>query len=146
MGSQNLQNPQRMKAIRQSITQLVHQKIEGFNATQQEFVFIAPAACRLLSAKIVSDTGSATSTASNKWTLDLQNKAESNESLCSTPQATFQDAAVNEWVGNTAWDLAVDQNNDLDEGDVIELVITKGASATSMASAEFVIMAEYVLK
>ena len=146
MATQNLQHPTRMKAIRQSIRQFVMQKIAGFNADQEEFVFIAPAKCRITSAKIVSDTGSATSTNTNKWTLDLQNKSESDDSLCSTPQATYQDSAVNEWTEDTEWDLAVDQNNDLDAGDVIELVITKGGTATSQATAEFVIMIEYVLK
>lgn len=141
MGSVDLKLS-KMRGIVETVELISIIKISGFDGDDQKYVFIAPMNCHIISAAIISDTTSDTSTNSNKYAFQLVNKTQSNN-LCSTAQVTYQDSAANDLVADTIWDLIVDQNQDLLEGDVIELDIDESGSATSLSSAELVLVIKY---
>ena len=119
-------------------TNMVQAAIGGFNATEQKYLFSAPSSCQVTNVILLSDTATASSDGSNNFTFQVQNLTDA-EALLSAVVTTDS----NEIVADAAYQITPDQNNNLDQGDVLELQITKTGTPTDLSSAEVVAFVSY---
>jgi hypothetical protein len=115
-------------------------RVDGFAATADRFIFVAPYDCRIDAVSRVSDTGVAAND-TNYYGFQVQNVTQSAALLSSakTTQATGGEAIS----ADTPFAIAPDQNQVISDGDVLELQITETGTATSLATAQIVVAVEY---
>ncbi len=118
-----------------SITQ-----IDGWSGSDQRYLFVAPYDCRIDQVSLLSDTAVQTSD-SNYYAFQVRNLTQS-EALISIPLRTRpSDAGAIK--GDLVFDLSPDQNQVINDGDVLELQITKAGSPANLSDAEIVAVVEY---
>lgn len=117
-------------------------RVTGFDSTITLPAFIAPYNCSIIGIKLISDTATTSSESGKKFAFQIHNKTQNND-LCSTAQATYQSAAVNEIGALAVFDLAVNQNLDLLTNDYLQIEITETGAPTSLASASIFLVIEY---
>jgi len=114
--------------------------LDGFNATAERFLFIAPYANTVIErVYLVSDTTTTTADGSSNYTFNVINLTDSDENLSSTPLVT----STTEITANTAYTLAVDQNLTLAQDDVLELQVVEIGTTTDLSGAEILATVEY---
>jgi len=119
-------------------TKVCVKDIEGFNADQQEYIFVAPYDCTIVSIGLVSDTATTASSATTNWAFQVANLTITSN-LCSSAKSTSD----TEVTGDTLYDLGADQFLTLSAGDVLELQATKTDTPTSWATAEIISVVEF---
>jgi len=119
-------------------TKVCCKDIEGFNASQQEYIFVAPYACTIVSIGIVSDTATTSSDAVTNWSFQVSNLTVSSN-LLSSAKAT----SATEITGDALYDLGADQYLALSAGDVLEFQATKNDTPTDLSSAEIMSVVEF---
>lgn len=107
---------------------LVHTLMGQLDATDEKRVFIAPRKCYVRAAWLVTETALAID-GTNYRSFQLTNVTDS-EDLIATALTTFTGGTA--ITADTIYALTPDQNNQLDAGDVLELVQTKTASPTAL--------------
>ena len=119
-------------------TSIVH--IDGWNGTDQRYLFVAPYDCRIDQVSLLSDTAVQASDISY-YTFQVRNLTQS-ESLMSTPRRTrtVDVGAISE---DEVVDLSPDQNQVLNDGDVLELNVVKTGSPANLSAAEIIAVVEY---
>lgn len=115
-------------------------RIGGLAASDDRFVFAAPAAGYIRRVLLVSDTATSGSDAGNNWTFQVANKTQTNN-LCATAKTTNGAEAG----ADAVYNLGVDQNLQMALNDVLELQVTKTGSPTDLTSAEISVFVEYDL-
>lgn len=83
--------------------------------------------CTINACYLISTTASSGSDGSNYWTSEVKNAADAT-ALCSAPW----DSNGDELASLVAKDLAVDQNQSVDAGDIIYVTVKSTGSPTSM--------------
>jgi len=120
-------------------TKVCCKDIEGFNASQEEYIFVAPYDCTIVKVGLVCDTATTGSDASvTNWSFQVANLTISSN-LLSAAKTT----GATEITGDALYDLGVDQFLDMSEGDVLEFQATKNDSPTSLATAEIMSVVEF---
>ena len=119
-------------------TSIVH--IDGWSGVDQRYLFVAPYDCRIDQVSLVSDTAVQASD-SNYYALQVRNLTQS-ESLLSSPlrTRTSNAGAITE---DEVFDLSPDQNQVVDDGDVLELQVSKTGSPANLSAAEIIAVVEY---
>ena len=116
-------------------------EIGGFNASGQKYLFAVPEGLPpnikgigIDDVILLSDKATSSSDSSNNYEFQVVNLTN-QEDLLATEVSTFG----NEIQGDNIFSIKPDQNNsNLGAGTVIELQITKNASATDLSSAEVI--------
>jgi len=116
-------------------------RIGGISASDDRFIFVAPSACVVTKAYLVSDTATSSSDGTDNYEFQVENKTQA-EDLASSAKST-NGAEI---AGDTAYDLGLDQNLTLAAGDVLELQITKNNAPTDLSSAEVSAFLHYKLR
>ncbi len=119
-------------------TSIVH--LDGWNGTDQRYLFVAPYDCRIDQVSLLSDTAVQASD-TNYYSLQIRNLTQS-ESLLSSPRRT-RTSGGEAITGDEVFELSPDQNRVLDDGDVLELQITEAGSPVDLTDAELVAVVEY---
>ena len=114
--------------------------IEGWSASDQRYLFVAPYDCRIDQVSLLSDTAVQQHDA-NYYAFQVRNKTQS-EALLSIPRRTrpSDDGAIK---GDEVFDLSPDQNQVIHDGDVLELEVTKVGAAPTLLNAEIIAVVEY---
>ena len=120
-------------------TNCVSMHVAGFNASVNEFIFVAPSACTIGNVLLVSDTPTSSSDASNKYDFQVNNATASLDLLSVAGTTNGAELAA-----DTPKQLTPDQNATVAQGDVIKLVITKTGTPTNLGSADVHISVIYV--
>jgi hypothetical protein len=105
--------------------------VEGFNATVERIMWIAPLSCTIQNVLLVSDTATSGSDASNNYNFNVTNKTQTQDMLSAAVTTNG-----NEIAQFVAYEIQPDQNNSVSQGDVITLNITKNNTATNLSSAD----------
>ncbi len=115
-------------------------RLEGWNSSDQRYIFIAPYDCKIDRVTLLSDTAVSASD-TNFYSLQVRNISSSKSLLDNrqTTRATGGSAIV----ADTAYVLAPDQNEVMLEGEVLELQIIEGGSAADLASAQVLAAVDY---
>ncbi len=119
-------------------TSIVH--LDGWNSNDRRYLFVAPYDCRIDQVSLLSDTAVQASDI-NYYSLQIRNLTQS-ESLLSSQRRTrtSDDGAI---TGDEVFELSPDQNQVLNDGDVLELLITEAGSPADLTDAELVAVVEY---
>lgn len=117
--------------------------IAGFNATLNRPAFTAPAGgCTILAAYLLSDTATAGSGAGTRYDFQLRNVgvdgAGTTDMLSVVKTTNGAEIGVYD-----SYNLGVDQNQALTEGQSLQLRITMTGSPTSLASAQIQLAIHY---
>jgi hypothetical protein len=112
--------------------------VVGIAGSINKYLFIAPNRCVIRKIKLVSDTTTASSDGSNKYTFQVVNLTKTLN-LLSTAKTT-NGAEITQHV---AYNLGADQNLVIDANDIIQLQITKTGSPTSLATAALSFQIDY---
>lgn len=126
------------KADTELKTKVVCKDIEGFNASQQEYIFVAPYDCTVVSIGIVCDTATTGSSAATNWAFQVANLTVSSN-LLSAAKST----SATEITGDALYDLGADQYLSLSAGDVLEFQATKTDTPTDLSGAEIMSVIEF---
>ena len=114
--------------------------IDGWNASDQRYLFVAPYDCRIDQVSLLSDTA-VQAHDDNYYSFQVRNKTQS-EALLSTPVRTrTSDAGAIK--GDVVFDLSPDQNQVISDGDVLELEVTKVGAPPDLMEAEIIAVVEY---
>lgn len=115
-------------------------QLDGWDGTDQRYLFVAPYDCNIDQVYLVSDTAVAAND-TNYYAFQVQNLTQSEALLSSakTTQATGGTAIA----ADTPYAVAPDQNQVISDGDVIELQVTETGTATDLAGAEIIAVVEY---
>ena len=114
--------------------------LKGWNATDQRYLFVAPYDCNIDQVSLLSDTA-VQAHDDNYYTFQVRNKTQS-EGLLSTPVRTrTSDAGALK--GDEVFDLSPDQNQVINDGDVLELEVTKTGAPPDLTEAEIIAVVEY---
>ena len=140
MAIHHLMELKKAEAMIEAVKQTAVVRLTALSGTLTLPVFVAPFDCHIISAKLVSQTATSSSTNTAKYGFAVK---DATRSLCSTGQATYQAGATNDISANTAWDLKTDQNLDLSSAAVLTLEVTKTGSPTSLSAASMLIIIEY---
>ncbi len=114
--------------------------LDGWDGTDQRYLFVAPYDCRVDQVYLVSDTGVAAND-TNYYSFQVQNLTES-EALLSSAQTT-QATGGTAITADEPYALTPDQNQVISDGDVLELQITETVTATDLTGAEIIAVVEY---
>ncbi len=114
--------------------------LDGWSATDQRYLFVAPYDCTIDQVLLVSDTAIAAND-TNYYSFQVQNLTAAAALLSSaqTTQATGGTAIT----GDAPYALSPDQNATISDGDVLELQVTGTGAPTTLATAEIVGVIEY---
>ena len=114
--------------------------LDGLSGPEQRYLFVAPYDCRIDQVSLLSDTAVQASDI-NYYSLQIRNLTQS-ESLLSSQRRTrtSDDGAI---TGDEVFELSPDQNQVLNDGDVLELLITEAGSPADLTDAELVAVVEY---
>lgn len=110
----------------------------AISASGNYFLMVAPSDCKIVKVKLLVDTAIAVDT-SNYWQAQLANLTQIDD-LLSTSDDLNYDTAIS---ADTPVTLTPDQNTYLRDGDVLELQLTKNASADNLSGLYVVV--EYVV-
>jgi len=102
--------------------------VSGQTTELVPIVFVAPKACYVKSAKLVSLLALAAND-TNYVTITLKNVTQTT-AMAATAKTTKATGGT-AFVANTAWDITIDQENTLAAGDVIQLSITPSTNAVA---------------
>jgi len=114
--------------------------LDGWDATDQRYLFVAPYDCRIDQVYLVSDTAVAAND-TNYYSFQVQNLTQS-EALLSSAQTT-QATGGTAITADTPYAVAPDQNHVISDGDVLELQVTETGTATDLTGAEIIAVVEY---
>lgn len=112
--------------------------ISGSGGVANSPLFVAPFDCTIHKIYLASSQTTSGSDGSNHWEVAIENATAAN-----TLKATAKNTDDEEFTQGVAWDVAVDQNLDIDDGDVLQLDLTKVGSPTSLTNKQFLIVLEY---
>ena len=114
--------------------------LDGWDATDQRYLFVAPYDCRIDQVYLVSDTAVAAND-TNYYSFQVQNLTQS-EALLSSAQTT-QATGGTAITADTPYAVTPDQNQVISDGDVLELQVTETGVATDLTGAEIIAVVEY---
>ena len=114
--------------------------VDGWDATDQRYVFVAPYDCNIDQVSVLSDTAVAASD-TNYYSFQVQNLTQAESLLASA--VTTKTTGGTAITADAVYELGPDQNTVIDDGDVIELQVTETGTATDLTAAEIVVVVEY---
>lgn len=114
--------------------------LDGWDATDQRYLFVAPYDCNIDQVCLVSDTAVAAND-TNYYSFQVQNLTQS-EALLSSAQTT-QATGGTAITADTPYAVTPDQNQVISDGDVLELQVTETGVATDLTGAEIIAVVEY---
>ena len=114
--------------------------LDGWDATDQRYLFVAPHDCNIGQVCLVSDTAVAAND-TNYYSFQVQNLTQS-EALLSSAQTT-QATGGTAITADTPYAVTPDQNQVISDGDVLELQVTETGVATDLTGAEIIAVVEY---
>ena len=102
--------------------------VSGQTTELVPLIFVAPRACYVKSAKMVSLLALAAND-TNYVTITIKNVTQTTEMATTAP--TTKATGGTAFVANTAWDLTIDQENTLAADDVLQLSITPSTNSVA---------------
>ena len=114
--------------------------IDGWDNTDQRYLFVAPYDCRIDQVSLLTDTAVQTSE-TNYYAFQVRNLTQS-VSLLSTPVRT-RPADAGAIKSDDVFDLSPDQNQVINDGDVLELMVIMTGSPADLSEAEIIAVVEY---
>lgn len=115
--------------------------IRGFNASTSQYLFLAPPSCTIVKACWVTSEF-VTASGGARYDLNIINlgtDGTGTDELCS---ADFSSSG-GDWFPDMAYDMAVDQNTALNEGELLRLDVVKTGSPESLAAADLLLALYY---
>ena len=114
--------------------------LKGWTGTDQRYLFVAPYDCRIDQVSLLSDTAVQQHDTSY-YAFQVRNKTQS-EALRSIPLRT-RPSDAGPMKGDVIFDLSPDQNQVINDGDVLELEVTKTGAPQNLGEAEIIAVVEY---
>ena len=106
-------------------------------SSDQKRIFVAPAKCYIKKVLLITETADEVG-ATNYWDIKVVNVTDSEDLSSAVVSTNTGGTAI---VADTPLEITVDQNNQLDEGDVLELDL--GAGGTPLDLQECSVMVVY---
>lgn len=113
--------------------------VSGQTTELVPLVFVAPRACYVKSAKMVSLLALAAND-TNYVTITIKNVTQTTEMAATAPHTKATGGTA--FVANTAWDLTIDQENTLAADDVLQLSITPATTSVANDLTDVVLVLE----
>ncbi len=115
-------------------------RINGWDNTDQRYLFVAPYDCRIDQVSLVTDTAVQTSD-TNYYAFQVRNLTQSVSLLSTTVRTRPGDAGAIK--SDEVFDLSPDQNQVINDGDVLELMVIMTGSPADLSDAEIIAVVEY---
>ena len=114
--------------------------LDSLSGPEQRYLFVAPYDCRIDEVSLLSDTA-VQANDSNYYSIQVRNLTRS-ESLLSSPRRTrtSEVGAIDE---DEVLDLSPDQNQVVNDGDVLELQVSRTGTPANLSAAEIIAVVEY---
>ncbi len=114
--------------------------IEGWDNTDQRYLFVAPYDCRIDQVSLLTDTAVQTSD-THYYTFQVRNLTQSLSLLATPVRTRTEDAGAIK--SDEVFDLSPDQNQVINDGDVLELMVIKTGTPADLSEAEIIAVVEY---
>ena len=114
--------------------------MNGWDDSSQRYLFVAPYDCKIDQVSLLSNTAVQASD-DNYYILQVRNLTRS-EGLLSTPRRTraVDDGPIK---ADVVFDLSPDQNQVVNDGDVLELHVSKTGAPVDLSEADIIAVVEY---